>query len=344
MTYYFSPLNVNNLGIVDHAHEWPDGVRHCLHAHIYHEGEGKKGADNVASLLMKTLKENNIARLEERGFKLVAVFDNCTGQNKNNTVLKLVPFLVEYGYFEEVEFIFLVVGHTKNACDRKFNQLKALPRETNTYTMKELIEKCSKCEDSKIYATTSDDFFKWGAFLNEFYKDFKGNILQNHSFKCNTSMIQQNKVYVEFRESLLDDDKPVKIDVLPRKWPGMDDYQDKEVAFDMRPHCMKAYPIQPVSSKGINPYKQVEMWHKYSKNVSEEAREDAIYQCPPDEVLNKVMKEKKWKKDFRVDLVQMKYELEEEEGDLKAKRAKRKNKDMALDIIEEVAGMKKRRL
>ncbi len=26
----------------------------------------------------------------------------------------------------------------------------------------------------------------------------------------------------------------------------------------------------------------------------------------------------------------MKYELEEEEGDLKAKRAKRKNKDMAL--------------
>jgi hypothetical protein len=53
---------------------------------------------------------------------------------------------------------------------------------------------------------------------------------------------------------------------------------------------------------------------------------------PPDEVLNKVMKEKKWKKDFRVDLVQMKYELEEEEGDLKAKRAKRKNKDMVLDI------------
>jgi hypothetical protein len=155
MTYYFSPLNVNNLGIVDHAHKWPDGeVQHCLHAHIYHEGEGEKGADtdNVASLLMKTLKENYIARLEERGFKLVAVLDNCTGQNKNNTVLKLVPFLVEYGYFEEVEFIFLVVGHTKNknVCDRKFNQLKALLLETNTYAMKEFIEKCSECEDSKI--------------------------------------------------------------------------------------------------------------------------------------------------------------------------------------------------
>jgi hypothetical protein len=41
--------------------------------------------------------------------------------------------------------------------------------------------------------------------------------------------------------------------------------------------------------------------------------EDPIYQCPPDEILNKVMKEKKWKKDFRVDLVQMKYEIKQEE-------------------------------
>ena len=41
--------------------------------------------------------------------------------------------------------------------------------------------------------------------------------------------------------------------------------------------------------------------------------EDPIYQRPPDEILNKVMKEKKWKKDFRVDLVQMKYEIKQEE-------------------------------
>jgi hypothetical protein len=43
-------------------------------------------------------------------------------------------------------------------------------------------------------------------------------------------MMKQNKVYVEFRESVLDDEMRVKMDVLPRKWPGMDDYEDKEVA------------------------------------------------------------------------------------------------------------------
>ena len=35
--------------------------------------------------------------------------------------------------------------------------------------------------------------------------------------------------------------------------------------------------------------------------------------------------------------------VEEGEGDLRAKREKRKNKDLVLDIIEGIAGMKKRK-
>ena len=42
------------------------------------------------------------------------LFDNCTGQSKNNTMLKLVPYLAGLGYFEEVVFHFLVGGQTKN--------------------------------------------------------------------------------------------------------------------------------------------------------------------------------------------------------------------------------------
>ena len=35
-TYYYTPLSISNLGIVDTA-------TNTLHVHIYHEGEGKKG-------------------------------------------------------------------------------------------------------------------------------------------------------------------------------------------------------------------------------------------------------------------------------------------------------------
>jgi len=51
-TYYFSPISVfcfgvSNIGVKDHS----------LRAYLYLEGEGKKGGNNVASLLMKHIVE-----------------------------------------------------------------------------------------------------------------------------------------------------------------------------------------------------------------------------------------------------------------------------------------------
>ena len=57
-TYYYSPLSVYNLGVVNHAHTYENGaVRKHMYAHIYHEGVGKKGANNVALLIVKTLRQ-----------------------------------------------------------------------------------------------------------------------------------------------------------------------------------------------------------------------------------------------------------------------------------------------
>ena len=54
VTYYCSPLSIYNLGIVDHAHIYDNGeVNEHLHVHDYHEGIGKKGSNNVSSLIMK---------------------------------------------------------------------------------------------------------------------------------------------------------------------------------------------------------------------------------------------------------------------------------------------------
>ena len=78
----------------------------------------------MASLIVKTLRDMNILRENNPGGELNIIFDNCTGQNKNNTVLKLAMWLKEMGYFMQVNFVFLIVGHTKNACDCLFNSLK----------------------------------------------------------------------------------------------------------------------------------------------------------------------------------------------------------------------------
>jgi hypothetical protein len=121
-TYSLSPLTVNCFGAVDCSNK-----KDHLYAYVYHEGEGKCGRNNVALLVLETLQKKGLLDVNNPpSKKLMFVFDNCSGQNKNGMVLKLVVSLVEMGYFEEVEFMFLIVGHTKNPADRLFNLLKIL--------------------------------------------------------------------------------------------------------------------------------------------------------------------------------------------------------------------------
>ena len=117
-----------------------------MYCHVYHEGIGKKGGTNVASLLVDTLRQMNVLRENDPAAELNIFMDNCSGQNKNNTVLKLALWLKQMGYFKRVRVIFLIVGHTKNACDRLFNSLKKKYRMSNIFTVTQLIQTLS---DSK---------------------------------------------------------------------------------------------------------------------------------------------------------------------------------------------------
>jgi hypothetical protein len=99
-TYYYTPLNIYNFGVVDHSHDYGNRtIGNHMHCHVYHEGIGKKGGTNVASLIVKTLQDMNILREGNPGGELNIIFNNCTGQNKNNTVLKLAMLVKEMCYF-----------------------------------------------------------------------------------------------------------------------------------------------------------------------------------------------------------------------------------------------------
>ena len=108
--YYYSPLSVYNLGMVNHAHVYQDGrVSEHMYAYVYHKGVSKKGANNVSSLIVKTLHQLNLLQDDSVGGELNIIFDNCLGQNKNNTVLMLAMWLKAMGYFASVNFIFLIL-------------------------------------------------------------------------------------------------------------------------------------------------------------------------------------------------------------------------------------------
>jgi hypothetical protein len=167
-TYYDSPLKYHTLGCVDPSEEGGD----CLYAHLYyHEGQGKKGGNNVALLIVYQLKHLGlIDRSKGTREELTIVFDNCPGQNKNNFVFWLVPYLVEMRYFEEVTFIFLVASHTNNCCDQMFNLLKIQYRKSNIYGTEDLIKVLGINKKVTILEVGDEDFKNFNKYLSDFYK------------------------------------------------------------------------------------------------------------------------------------------------------------------------------
>ncbi len=72
--------------------------------------------------------------------------------------MQLTAWLVTMGYFKEVNFIFLVVCHTKNAADHLFNTLKHKYRKKNLFTFKKLVQTLNKLTSVNIHPAISDDF------------------------------------------------------------------------------------------------------------------------------------------------------------------------------------------
>jgi hypothetical protein len=133
-TYYFSPKNVYVFGIADNSTK-PT----TLLSYVYQEETCKKGAENVASMIYNFLDTSEqILKDDKPGELLTIIADNCSGQNKNNTVLRLPLWLVERGFLREVTILFFIRGHTKNACHRMFNIMKKKYHKSNTFTFPQL--------------------------------------------------------------------------------------------------------------------------------------------------------------------------------------------------------------
>ena len=87
---YFSPVWLYYLGIVDVTED-------RLYTYLYDEVSAKNGANNVASILLYHVVIFVIAnfRYSEEIQELNVIMDNCGGQNKNGTVIKMAAYFVE---------------------------------------------------------------------------------------------------------------------------------------------------------------------------------------------------------------------------------------------------------
>ena len=188
-TYYFSPLNLYVFGVANNALP-----KNHLHGYLHHEGEGKKGGANVASVVMNYAQTylmpsgSNPRSNNCLTNKITFAADNCAGQNKNNAAIRLANLLVEGGHFATAEVAFLVKGHTKNSCDRSFNLMKQHFYGKNACTKEMALKVLNKSSDATMVDCTPSIFKDCDALLDKLCKKHPpSTIIKSHLFAVHQS-------------------------------------------------------------------------------------------------------------------------------------------------------------
>jgi len=264
-TYYFSPLTVNCFGTADTSTDKPQ-----MRAYVYTEGDGKKGGNNVASLLFKDLHDRGWVDGEQGSREeLTVIMDNCGGQNKNKMVLRMLGLLTELRLYRKVNVAFLVAGHTKNICDRLFNLLKLVYRKSNLYGMSGLLKVLNTAEDVTAVGVSPTDFYDWDALEDKIYKSLAtGTVNRTHLFQYN---IERPSILVTRDTAGLNS---YSAEQNLRK--TMDEETRKDIIRNYKTH------LETLDAPGVSPIKQFELWNKWRDYIPIEFR-DLLCEKPTDE-------------------------------------------------------------
>jgi hypothetical protein len=197
--------------------------------------------------------------------------DNCSGQNKNQMVLRLVPYLVEVGHFSKVNFIFLVVGHTKNPCDRLFNLCKKAYRKSQVFIMDQLVDASNDTTHVSGCRVSADIMKDYQKFFDLFYRNFTTpKILKWQIFTCSTEGAMKTTIIL--RASDLPNAETTDYEMGKQVNGGADERA-----------VLMATELETLPAPGLKEIKQVELYTKYRPLVPEEYRPK-----PSDEVLKRV--------------------------------------------------------
>lgn len=279
-TYYYSPLSMNIFGVADSCDE-----QETLYTFCYHEGQGRKGGNNVASMLDCYLRRQlNMPRMGPMqkditwGGHLVLIADNCTGQNKNRMVLRYLVYLVETRQFKRVTLSFLVAGHTKNPCDRLFNLLKKDYRQKNIFSVDDLVNILNTSPFT--HADGEPVFRDWDTYFDKYYNQ-PDSVLKWHMFEVDGRSSEKATTMMYRRSALQKEPQHTQ----EFKLPGIEDR-------DLLLGQLLDFP-RKLAPPGIKAIKQNELWKKYRPFVPETYHHLDIYQKPRDEDLSDLKEKSK---------------------------------------------------
>uniref|UniRef100_A0A6P7GAH1 Uncharacterized protein LOC114339788 n=1 Tax=Diabrotica virgifera virgifera TaxID=50390 RepID=A0A6P7GAH1_DIAVI len=177
--YYVSKLNVYNFTI----YNLKSKDTACF---VWHEGEGKRGAIEIGTCLLKfmiSLKNQS----EELASKLDLIFysDNCCGQQKNQFIIALYVYAVYHlDFINSITHKYLIKGHTQNEGDNVHSlierEIKKALKSGPIYSPDQYVHIIRNSKKTgKAYEVNElihDNFYDIKELANSIGKNFSRNI------------------------------------------------------------------------------------------------------------------------------------------------------------------------
>ncbi|KAJ8868167.1 hypothetical protein PR048_031976 [Dryococelus australis] len=151
------------------------------HFFVWNESIASRGSDEICSCLNKYLEEHDI-----QGDTLIAISDNCSGQNKNCNLITFWMYVIAKGCFLTIEHHFPLSGHSMLPCDRNVRQ-----HVQHVYTPQDWAEILKKCDRNKpfcVHEMHSDDFLQ--------FSDIKKLFCQRNVTEEGYKVVLRNVVHV----------------------------------------------------------------------------------------------------------------------------------------------------
>uniref|UniRef100_H3H8D3 DUF7869 domain-containing protein n=1 Tax=Phytophthora ramorum TaxID=164328 RepID=H3H8D3_PHYRM len=165
--YFCSLLSVSCFGIFYEN----DGAQTN---YLYDETVSGKGSDQINSMLEHFLRTRVLAEGKTR---LTVYAGNCSGQNKNNYVIKFLLAQVDMGRLKHVDYKFFVKGHTKNSCDRGFGHIRKYIGSVDCYTVEHVVDAVKNAAPNSVtvhFPRGTGQFKAYKEVLTELYKRLEG--------------------------------------------------------------------------------------------------------------------------------------------------------------------------
>ena len=207
--------------------------------------------------------------------------------------------MTESGLFENVNLILLIKGHTKNMCVFMFNLMKQYYSIRNVYTKTETYRVLG-LSDNVMIVPAAGKFKDWDSEFDILYRRPKaGSVTRNHLFTFSYNDI--NDVILSTKSannsSTTTQQKLLK---MKKGWDIVD-----------RQHYLANVQPKTIPNPGLSDIKQVHLYTKWRKLVPTEFQ-DITCPKPNEDVISRIKKDTKTKKDLREALLYEHVDFENE--------------------------------